>query len=112
MCWHGDAGAFVRGRVVASPRRAPAKPVLWEDQQRRAAQVGDKASELAALDGGPAGGQWYWREDLERQQQAARAVAEGFGSPLSPIAKYVPTTRGRTHRVDERCRGRVWVFEG
>jgi hypothetical protein len=88
------------------------KLTLADDQRRRSQQFGEQAAELAVLASGPWSGGWYWRDDLERQQAAARAVSEGYGSPLSTIAYYVPTTRGRTHPTEDDVRGRVWAYEG
>lgn len=85
---------------------------LLEDQRDYERRHGEQAAELAVLLEGPWAGAWYWRGDLERQQKAARLVSEGFKSPLSTIAYYVPTARGRTHPQDDRVRGRVWAYEG
>jgi hypothetical protein len=88
------------------------KATLLDDQRRREQQFGERAAELAVLRSGPWAGGWYWRADLERQQEAARLVSEGYGSPLSTIAYYVPTDRAREHPTEDGVRGRVWAYEG
>lgn len=76
--------------------------------------------ELAVLDDkGPwLPGAWYWRTDLEAQQDACRKVSEGYGSALNPVCGYRPTERWVKHPVEVEIgttipvQGRVWVHIG
>lgn len=70
--------------------------------------------ELAALTDGPWIQCWYWRDEFETHQQAARDTHSRGGTVrLGSKAKYQPTARWVAH-PDPECagiRGRAWTFD-
>jgi len=81
----------------------PARPSL-------AQQAGVR--ELAVLDDGPWFARWYWRDELEAQQAAARdAHARGGTTHLGDKAHYRPTEQQVPHPTEVEVRGRVWTYQ-
>jgi len=68
--------------------------------------------ELAVLDDDPWFARWYWRDELEAQQAAARdAHARGGTTHLGDKAHYRPTEQWVPHPTDPEVRGRVWTYQ-
>ncbi len=68
--------------------------------------------ELAALTDGPWAPCWYWRDDLEAQQAAARDLHRRDGTAqLGDKACYRPTDRWIDHPSEPDVRGRVWTYQ-
>jgi hypothetical protein len=73
--------------------------------------------ELAALRGGPWANAWYWRDELEAQQQRALAgVERGLAAAVGWKAAYAPTSElAPNPSPDPPLRGvpgRVWIWTG
>jgi len=80
----------------------------WQDVFVRDAYT----REPAALAAGPRDGFWYWRDDLQTQQDIGHRMARR-GQPLSSYCRYHLTERWVEHR-DPTCRGvfgRVWEWQ-
>ena len=68
--------------------------------------------ELAALVDGPCALAWYWRTDLEAQQDAGRYMRERYSQPLSDKCHYRPTEGWIEHpTTGSGVRGRVWTYQ-
>jgi hypothetical protein len=67
--------------------------------------------ELAALVDGPWRPGWYWRDDLEAQQDAGCYMHERYGQPLSEKCYYRPTERWVDHPGGDGVRGRAWTYQ-
>jgi hypothetical protein len=78
-----------------------------------AASVSEQAAvrELAALVDGPWAPAWYWRDDLQAQQQAARRLHEQYGQPLGDKCHYRPTEQWIDHPTEAGVRGRAWTYQ-
>lgn len=75
-----------------------------------AQQAADR--ELAALVDGPWAPAWYWRDELEAMQAAARYVhARGGSAVLGDRARYRPTGQWIDHPTEDGARGRVWTCQ-
>ncbi|MPZ64545.1 MAG: hypothetical protein GEU83_03170 [Pseudonocardiaceae bacterium] len=80
----------------------------------RAANLAEQATgrELAALVDGPWAPCWYWRDDLEAQQAAARDLHHRGGTAvLGDKAHYAPTERWVDHPSEPDVRGRAWTYQ-
>jgi hypothetical protein len=68
------------------------------------------------LSGGPADGHWYWRDDFEHQQFAARRMAAvHHRAPLDPASwplLYAPSSSVVTHDRDPQKQATRWVWTG
>jgi len=68
--------------------------------------------ELAALVDGPWAPAWYWRDNLETQQAAARDIhRRGGTAQLGTKVHYQPTDRWIDHPTEEGVRGRAWTYQ-
>jgi hypothetical protein len=66
--------------------------------------------ELAALTDGPWSPCWYWRDELEAMQAAARYMhTRGGTAHLGNQAHYRPTNRWVDHPTEEA--GRAWTYQ-
>lgn len=71
---------------------------------------GADGAAVAALVDGPWVGCWYWRDDLEAQQRAAREVhARGGTAELGDKAHYRPTDRW-VDNPGGAGSGRAWTY--
>jgi hypothetical protein len=73
--------------------------------------------ELAALRGGPWANAWYWRDELEAQQQRALAgVKRGLAAAVGWKAAYAPTNDWTANPSPDAplrgVSGRVWIWTG
>ena len=68
------------------------------------AQVG----ELAALVDGPHTSRWFWREDLEQMQAAARRMGHPLERPAAVYRLYRPTREWVEHPTEPGVHGRTW----
>jgi hypothetical protein len=80
----------------------------------------EQGRELAALVGGPLDRWWYWRDDLERQQDTARWSA-GIVARLAPadrpprwrppsVLAYQPTQDWTDNPLPAYGAGRIWTY--
>lgn len=128
--WHYDVTDSKRGQAVrAGAVELPARElaVLCRRRAGRPApgvdsvESGDEADagrELAALVRGPLDRRWYWRDELEAVQAAARrdydrvaglpAESRPTWSPASVLA-YAPTEHWVDNPLRRYGRGRVWI---
>jgi hypothetical protein len=67
--------------------------------------------ELAALVDGPGRPAWYWRADLEAQQEAGRYMRERYGQALADKCYYRPTEQWVDHPGGDGVRGRAWTYQ-
>lgn len=68
--------------------------------------------ELAVLADGPWAPCWYWRDELEAMQTAARDVHRRGGTAvLGDKAHYRPTQQWIDHPTEQGVRGRAWTYQ-
>jgi len=66
------------------------------------------ARELAALVDGPRKSRWFWREDLEQMQAAARRMGHPPDRPAAVYRLYRPTQEWIAHPTEPGVHGRAW----
>jgi hypothetical protein len=72
-----------------------------------------KGRELAVLVGGLFNGFWYWRDDLENAQGAARDAGRRCSSKVpASKADYAPTEAWRVNPEKPLEQGREWRWTG
>ena len=64
--------------------------------------------ELAALVDGPRRLRWFWRDDLEGMQGAARRMGHPLEHPASTYRRYHPTEQWVAHPIEPGVHGRAW----
>lgn len=67
--------------------------------------------ELAALVDGPWAPAWYWRDELEAQQDAGRRLHDRYGQPLGDKCHYRPTEQWIDHPIEAEVHGRAWTYQ-
>lgn len=76
---------------------------------------GDTGRELAVLVGGPRANRWYWRDELEVAQAAARVRGKyacpcGCETRSDELVHYKPTSDFRPNPIDGQS-GREWRYQ-
>jgi hypothetical protein len=71
-----------------------------------AEQAADR--ELAALVDGPRTLRWFWRDDLEGMQDAARRMGHPLDRPAAVYRLYRPTEEWVAHPIEPGVQGRAW----
>lgn len=72
-----------------------------------------RGRELAVLVGGPWNGFWYWRDDLENAQAAARDARRRCAMEVATSkAGYKPTESWRVNPEKPVEQGREWRWTG
>jgi len=66
--------------------------------------------ELAALVDGPHTSRWFWREDLEQMQAAARRMGHPLDRPAAVYRLYRPTEEWVEHPTEPGVHGRAWRY--
>jgi len=66
--------------------------------------------ELAALVDGPRWLRWFWREDLEGMQAAARRMGHPLDHPAATYRCYHPTDEWVEHPTEPGVQGRAWRY--
>jgi len=66
--------------------------------------------ELAALVDGPQALRWFWREDLEQMQAAARRMGHPLDRPAAVYRLYRPTEEWVEHPTEPGVHGRAWRY--
>ena len=66
--------------------------------------------ELAALVDGPRTLRWFWREDLENIQAAARRMGYPLEHPAATYRCYYPTGEWVEHPTEPGVQGRAWRY--
>jgi len=66
--------------------------------------------ELAALVDGPQALRWYWRDELEAMQVAARRMGHRLDRPAAVCRTYWPTEEWVEHPMEPDVRGRAWRY--
>jgi hypothetical protein len=74
-----------------------------------AEQAADR--ELAALVDGPRKLRWFWRDDLEGMQTAARRMGHPLDHPAATYRSYHPTEQWVVHPTEPDVRGRAWRYQ-
>jgi len=79
---------------------------------RPAAALAEQAAdrELAALVDGPRRLRWFWRDDLERMQAAARRMGHPLDHPAATYRCYHPTEQWVQHPTEPGVQGRAWRY--
>ena len=79
---------------------------------RPAATLAEQAQvrELAVVVDGPHAGRWYWRDDLEGMQTAARRMGHPLDHPAATYRAYWPTDEWVQHPTEPDVHGRAWRY--
>ncbi len=78
----------------------------------RAPTLAEQAAvrELAALVDGPRKLRWFWRDELEGMQAAARRMGHPLHHPAATYRCYHPSTEWIEHPTEPGMRGRAWRY--
>ncbi len=78
----------------------------------RAPTLAEQAAgrELAALVDGPGKSRWFWRDDLEGMQAAARRMGYPLDHPAATYRRYQPTDEWVEHPTEPDVQGRAWRY--
>ena len=79
----------------------------------RAPTLSEQAAvrELAALVDGPRKLRWFWRDELEGMQAAARRMGHPLEHPAATYRCYHPTDGCVEHPTEPGAQGRAWRYQ-